>query len=189
MAGPGVIGQPPLSGSDYPDATQTQRRPPSPHSEDVVQGAELAGLRSGTAPAGQPDVMDRRRGARMLADHGAKRAGSVYGRGDPNQPDAAHGFQAGVTPNRGPDDVGADVDGAYDLSSGPQHGQPPGEVAAGHPGDVGAARPVARIDRQHRAAGLRGGSMAGGETWRQVASEKAQAASGVPPTLAPADLF
>jgi hypothetical protein len=35
----------PLSGSDDPDAAQTQRRPPSPHPQDVVQGAELAGLR------------------------------------------------------------------------------------------------------------------------------------------------
>jgi hypothetical protein len=30
----------------------------------------------------------------------------------PDQPDAAHGVQAGITPDRGPDDVGADVDGA-----------------------------------------------------------------------------
>src|SRR3984957_4983390 len=158
MIGPRVIGRPPLSGSDYPDATQTQRRPSSPHSEDVIQGAELAGIRSGTAPAGQPDVMDRRISAGMLADHGAKRTGSLYGRGHPNQPDAAYGFQAGVTPNRGPDDVGADVDGPDDFSAGPQHGQPAGEADACHPRAVGAARPVARIDRQHRAAGLRGGS-------------------------------
>jgi hypothetical protein len=33
-------------------------------------------------------------------------------------------------------------------------------------------------DRQHRSAGLRGGPMAGGETWRKVAPEMAQAASG-----------
>src|SRR5882757_9502559 len=133
MAGPGVIGWPPLSGSDCPDATQTQRRPPSPHPEDVVQGAELAGLRSGTAPAGQPDVMDRGRSAGMLADHWAERAGSVYGRGHPDQPDAARGVQAGLTPDRRPDDVGADVDGPDDLSTGPQHGQPPGGDATGDP--------------------------------------------------------
>jgi hypothetical protein len=42
--GPGMVGCSPLSGSDYPDATQTQRRPPPPHPEDVVQGAELAVL-------------------------------------------------------------------------------------------------------------------------------------------------
>jgi hypothetical protein len=29
----------------YPDATQTQRRPPPPNPGNVVQGAELAGLR------------------------------------------------------------------------------------------------------------------------------------------------
>ena len=34
----------PLSGSEQPDAAQTQRRSPSPHPEDGVQGAELAGL-------------------------------------------------------------------------------------------------------------------------------------------------
>jgi hypothetical protein len=48
----------PLSDSDYPDATQTQRRPPPLHPEAVVQGAELAGLRSGPAPTRQPDVVD-----------------------------------------------------------------------------------------------------------------------------------
>jgi hypothetical protein len=41
-----------------PDAAQAQRRPP-PHSEDVVQGAELAGLRSRSAPTGQPHLVDR----------------------------------------------------------------------------------------------------------------------------------
>ncbi len=29
---------------EHPDAAQTQRRSPSPHPEDVVQGAELAGV-------------------------------------------------------------------------------------------------------------------------------------------------
>ena len=41
----------------------------------------------------------------------------------------------------------------------PQHGQPAGGDAARDPG-LGAGRPVARIDRQHRFASLRGGSMA-----------------------------
>jgi len=40
----GVVGCRSLSGSDRPDAAQTQRRSPSPHPEDVVQGAELAGV-------------------------------------------------------------------------------------------------------------------------------------------------
>ncbi len=52
--GPGMVGCSPLSGSDYPDATQTPRRPPPPYPEDVVQGAELAGLRSRPAPARYP---------------------------------------------------------------------------------------------------------------------------------------
>ncbi len=39
------------------------------------------GLRSGFAPAGQLDVVDRGLSAGMLADHWAERAGSVYGRG------------------------------------------------------------------------------------------------------------
>jgi len=34
------------------------------------------------------------------------------------------------------------------------------------------------IDRQHWLAGLRGGSMAAGEAWREIAPEVAQAASG-----------
>ena len=43
-----------------------------------------------------------------------------------------------------------------------------GDVA-GDPVGAGAPRSVARADRQHRLAGLRSGSMAGGETWREVA--------------------
>jgi hypothetical protein len=43
---------------ERPDAAQTQRRSSSPHSEDVVQGAELASLRGGPSAAGQPDVVD-----------------------------------------------------------------------------------------------------------------------------------
>jgi hypothetical protein len=43
-----------------PNAAQTQRRPPSPHSEDGVQGAELAGLRSRLAQARQSDLVDVR---------------------------------------------------------------------------------------------------------------------------------
>jgi hypothetical protein len=38
----------------------------------------------------------------------------------------------------------------------------------------GAAWSIARIDRQHRTASLRSGSMAGGEAWRQVAPEMAK---------------
>src|SRR5271165_3398689 len=37
---------------ERPDAAQTQHRSPSPHPEDVVQGAELAGLRGGPAGRG-----------------------------------------------------------------------------------------------------------------------------------------
>src|SRR5208282_4361562 len=100
-----------------PDAAQTQRRSPSPHPEDVVQGTELAGLRGGPAGAGQLDVGDRGRSVGMLADHWAGRAGSVFRRSRPDQPDAAHGVQAGVAADRGPDDVGADVDGPDDHST------------------------------------------------------------------------
>ncbi len=45
----------PFFGPDRTDAAQAQRRPPSPHPEDVVQGAELAGLRSRSAPTWQPN--------------------------------------------------------------------------------------------------------------------------------------
>src|SRR3954471_20434850 len=75
LAGPGMVGCSLLSGPDDPDAAQTQRRSPSPHPEDGVQGAELGGLGSGPAPARQPDVVDRGCSAGMLADHGAKRSG------------------------------------------------------------------------------------------------------------------
>src|SRR3954469_6092249 len=37
----------------------------------------------------------------MLADHGAKRASAVYRCGHPDQPDAAHGVQAGAAADRG----------------------------------------------------------------------------------------
>jgi hypothetical protein len=40
----GMVGCPPIFFFGPPDAAQTQRRPPSPHPEDVVQGAELAGV-------------------------------------------------------------------------------------------------------------------------------------------------
>src|SRR3954447_11537316 len=44
LPGSGMVGCSLLSGFDDPDAAQTQRRPPSPHPEDGVQGAELASL-------------------------------------------------------------------------------------------------------------------------------------------------
>ena len=102
---------------EHPDATQAQRRSPSPHPEDVVQGAELAGVRGGAASAWQPDVVDRGRSVGGLAEHGAGRAGSLYGRSHSDQPDAAHGVQAGVAPDRGSHDVGADVDGRDALGT------------------------------------------------------------------------
>src|SRR5215213_2817139 len=112
----------------------------------------------------------------MLADTWAGRSGSIYGRGHPDQPDAAHRVQAGVTPDRGPDNVGADLDGPDALSAGSQHGQPPGRDLAGDPASANAARSVARADRQHGPAGLRGGPMAGGQAWREVAPDVAQVA-------------
>src|SRR6195952_1526696 len=57
----------------------------------------------------------------MLADHWAQRAGSVCERGHSDRPDAAHGVQAGVAAHRGPDDVGAVVDGSDDFGAGSQH--------------------------------------------------------------------
>src|SRR3954451_2797831 len=93
----------------------------------------------------------------MLADHWAKRASAVYGCGHPDQPDAAHGVQAGVAPDRRPDDIGVYVDGPDALSAGSQHGQPPGGDVAGDPAGACAARTVACIDRQHRLTGLRAG--------------------------------
>jgi hypothetical protein len=96
----------------------------------------------------------------------------------PSRPDAACGVQAAVAADRGPDDVGAVVDGFDDFSAGSHHSQPSRGDAAGHPGDVSAAWSVARIDRQHGSASLRSGSVAGGEAWCEVAPEMAKAASG-----------
>src|ERR1700722_7139610 len=114
----------------------------------------------------------------MLANHRAERAGPVSGSGHPDQPDVAHGVQAGVAPDRGLDDIGANVDGPDAFGTGPLNGQPPGGDVAGDPASTSAAWSVARVDRQYRLAGLRSGPMAGGETWREVAPDVAQAASG-----------
>src|SRR3954465_1758675 len=110
----------------------------------------------------------RRRGSLTLG-----RAGSLYRRGHPDQPDAAHGVQAGIAADRGPDDIRVHVAGPDALSAGSQHAQPPDGDIAGDPDNVDAARSAARIDRQHGPAGLRSGSMAGGEAWRKVASDVA----------------
>jgi hypothetical protein len=64
----------------------------------------------------------------MLADTWTVRPGSVYGRGHPDQPDAAHSVQADVTADREPDNVGARVNGLDGLYAGSQHG-PPSKVA------------------------------------------------------------
>src|SRR4051812_3722269 len=100
-------------------------------------------------------------------------AGSLYRRGHLDQPDAAHGVQAGIAADRGPDDIRVHVAGPDALSAGSQHAQPPDGDIAGDPDNVDAARSAARIDRQHGPAGLRSGSMAGGEAWRKVASDVA----------------
>ena len=163
---------------ERPDAAQTQRRSPTPHPEDVVQGAELAGLRGGPAAAGQPDIVDRGHSLGMLADHWTGRAGSVYGRSHSDQLDAAHCVQAGVAANRGPADVGADVNGSDNLSARSQYDQPPDGDLAGDPAGLDTARSVARVDRQHRAAGLRSGPMAGDQAWCEIAPDVAQAAFG-----------
>src|ERR1700689_5622677 len=63
--------------------------------------------------------------------------------------------------------------------SAPDHTtQPSRGDAAGDPVSAAAARSVVRVDRQYWPAGLWGGSMARGETWREVAPEMAQIASG-----------
>ena len=122
MAGPGVIGWPPHSGSDYPDAAQTQRRPPSPHPEDVVQACRTgrptkrACADGGSLTLWIEDAVQRWNAGRPLGRAGKARYTDAAIQ---DQPDAAHGVQAGLTPDRGPDDVGADVDGPDDLCAGP----------------------------------------------------------------------
>jgi hypothetical protein len=61
------------------DAAQTQRRSPSPHPENGVQGAELAGIRGGAASARQPDLVHRGRGTGQLAHLWTRRPASLQG--------------------------------------------------------------------------------------------------------------
>src|ERR1700712_5879240 len=112
----------------------------------------------------------------MLADHWTERGGSGYERRHSDLPDVARGVQAGVAADRGPDDVGAVADGPDDHSAGSHHGQPSRGDVAGHPGDLNSAWSVACINRQHWPANLRSRSMAGGQAWREVAPDVAQAA-------------
>src|SRR5208282_3461010 len=56
-------------------------------------------------------VVDRGRSVGMLADHWAGRAGSVFRRSRPDQPDAAHGVQAGVAADGRSDGIGDYADG------------------------------------------------------------------------------
>src|SRR3954452_1644279 len=60
-----------------------------------------------------------------------------------DRPDAAQGVQAGIAADRGPDDVGAVVDGSDDFSAGSHHGQPSRGGLASHPGTVSAVRSIA----------------------------------------------
>src|SRR5271157_3519440 len=76
-----------------PDAAQTQRRSPSPHPQDGVQGSELARIRSGVAPAWQPDLVDRGRRTEPLADLWT---GRPYGCRHPDHADGSRVVQAGV---------------------------------------------------------------------------------------------
>jgi hypothetical protein len=78
----------------------------------------------------------------MLADYWAQRPRSVYGRGHPDQPDAAGGVQAAVAADRGPDDVRTIVDGLDDFNAGSHHGQPSRGDVGGYPGYVSAASPL-----------------------------------------------
>src|SRR5258708_35468946 len=122
--------------------------------------------------------MDRGRGTGALADFWSGWPGSIQGCRDPDRADGSHGVQAGVAANGRSDGVGHYADGPDDLSAGSQHDQPPGRDVASDPPGLSAARSVAFVDRQHRPAGLRSGSMAGGEPRREVAPEMAQTSPG-----------
>src|SRR6202034_1690555 len=76
--------------------------------------------------------------------------------------------------DRGLDHISAAVDEPDALSTGPQHGQPPGGDVAGDPASTSATWSVTCVDRQHRLAGLRSGPMVGGEAWREIAPVVAQ---------------
>ena len=75
---------------------------------------------------------------------GSSGQGSVCGRSHSDQLDAAHGVQAGVAANRGPADVGADVNGPDNLSAKSQYDHPPDGDLAGDPAGLDTARSVAR---------------------------------------------
>ena len=62
-----------------PNAEQAKHRPPSSHSEDEVQGSELAVIRSKTAATRQPDFVDRRRRTGPVAKRWAAWAGTLSG--------------------------------------------------------------------------------------------------------------
>jgi hypothetical protein len=176
-AGPGLVGRLSLSGPDRPM--------PHKHSVERRHTSRRCRLRCGTgrptrrrAPTGQPHLVDRARTAEMLTDHWTQRAGSVCGCGHSDQPDAARGGQAAVASDRGPDEVGAVVDGFDDFNAGSHRGQPSCGDLAGHPGDASPAGFVTSTDRHPRSASQRSRSVAGGDVWYEVAPEMAKAASG-----------
>jgi hypothetical protein len=94
------------------DAAQEQRRSPSSHPEDVVQGAELAGVRGGAAAARGSLTLRIEDGA---LDHwqscGPGGHARCHGRSHPDQPDGKHGVQTTVTPDRRLDGINPHVDG------------------------------------------------------------------------------
>jgi hypothetical protein len=82
---------------------------------------------------------------------GPSGAGSVYERGHSDRLDAAHGVQAGVAPDRGPDTSVLSLMGL--TISAPDHTTVSRRAATlGHPGTVSAAWSTACIDRQHGSA-------------------------------------
>jgi Transposase DDE domain len=161
-----------------PDAAQTQRRSPSPHTEDVVQGAELAGIRGWAAAAWKPDLVDRGHSAGLLAD---LRAGGQARYSNAAVQTSLMLRTAFKLPLRQTEGLLASVLTLMDLTiSAPDHttvSRRAVELPVIQPaqGPHGALHVL--IDRTGP-AGLRGGPVAGGEAWREVASEMAQTASG-----------
>jgi hypothetical protein len=163
---------------DRPDAAQAQRRSPSPHPEDVAQGAQLAGLRGGLRQRGSLTLWIED----VALDHWRSCGPGGYYRylyiSIYTNLMVRTAFKL---PLRQTEGLMASILTLMGLTiSAPDHTTISRRAVnlsvirlGGRP-----TRSDARVDRQYRPAGLRGGAMAGGETWREVAPEMVQTASG-----------
>ena len=85
-------------------AFQTQCCPPPSHRQDEVQGDELAGIRSRSSPAGQPDAVDDR-GSFVVVEGAeaddARRPAALFRSGNRDRPDVRLGVRSAAAPDGG----------------------------------------------------------------------------------------